>query len=52
MPWVTAQRELLVHTETATDVLSRVRDGLVRRGRRVDEAVQEGIRFRGGWALA
>lgn len=52
MSYVTAQRELLVHTGTRDDVLSRVRDGLVRRGRRIDSGTQEGIRFRSGWALA
>jgi hypothetical protein len=52
MSYVTAKRELLVHTGSPADVLLRVRDGLVRRGRRIDPGSQEGIRFRGGWALA
>jgi hypothetical protein len=52
MPYVTAQRELLASTGTPADVLSRVREGLVHRGRRIDTGAQEEIRFRGGWALA
>jgi hypothetical protein len=52
MSYVTAQRELSVGTGTPADVLSWVRDGLVRRGRRIDEGPQEAIRFRGGWGLA
>ena len=50
--YVTAERELLVRSGTPADVLSRVRDGLVRRGRWIDPEAQEDIRFRGGWALA
>ena len=34
------------------DVLARVRDGLVRRGRWIDPRVNEGVGFKGGWALA
>jgi len=52
MVYVTAQRQLLVRTGTPADVLSRIRDGLVRRGRRIDSDAEEGIRFRGGWGLA
>ena len=52
MSWVADQRELLVPTGTAADLLSRVRDGLVRRGRRVYGGAQDDIQFRGGWALA
>jgi hypothetical protein len=52
MPYATGQRELLVHAQDPADVFARVRDGLVRRGRWIDPRGQEGIRFRGGWALA
>ena len=48
----TAERELLVRGETAPDVLARVRAGLERRGRWIDPRSQDGIEFRGGWALA
>jgi hypothetical protein len=49
---VTGHRELVVHARNPADVLARVREGLVRRGRWIDPCNQEGIRFRGGWALA
>lgn len=52
MSYVSAKREFLVGTGAPADVLSRVRDGLVRRGRWIDPGSQEDIRFRGGWALA
>jgi hypothetical protein len=52
MSYVTAERELLVRSGTPADVLSRVRDGLVGRGRWIDPDAPEDIRFRGGWALA
>lgn len=48
----TAERELLVRGEASGPVLARVRDGLRRRGRWVEERAQDGIEFRGGWALA
>jgi hypothetical protein len=48
----TAERELLVRGETSAAVLARVRDGLRRRGRWIDPGAQDGIEFRGGWALA
>jgi hypothetical protein len=49
---VTGQRELPVQARDPADVLSRVRDGLVRRGRRIDAGALEGIRFGGGRPLA
>ena len=52
MSYVTAEREVLVRSGAPADVLSRHRDGLVRRGRWIDPEAQEDIRFRGGWALA
>ena len=48
----TAERELLVRGETAADLLARVRAGLERRGRWIDPRSQDGLEFRGGWALA
>ena len=48
----TAEREVLVRGETTGDVLARVRAGLERRGRWIDPRSQDGIEFRGGWALA
>jgi len=48
----TAERELLVRGDTTDDVLARLRAGLERRGRWIDPRTQDGIEFRGGWALA
>lgn len=49
---VTGERDVPVDGSDPAEVLNRVRDGLIRRGRWVDPRVKDGVGFRGGWALA